>query len=367
MSEYQYYEFVALDRPLAAEQVAKLRAVSSRAEISATRFKNEYHWGDLSADPEKLLERYFDAHLYFASWGTRRLILRLPRARTNTAELAPYFAGSTATGCRVAGAHVVIDLTSDTEEDEHDEEPPASLATFTPLRDELMRGDLRPAYLAWLLAVQEGAVDDEAEEPLVPAGLSELTSAQKAMAELLRIDFDLVRAAAARSDAADADGAAFRRWVLALPAKRKDEWLGRAADEPDLPLGAELLRTFRAISRPGDGPRRRTAAELRARAEELGHERELAEAARAEKARLAAAAKRKRHLSTLARDLDGAWLRLETLVSESSYDDALALALDLREIDERAGERTFAERFEAMRKRQLRRRGFFDRWKRAGG
>ena len=33
MSEYQCYEFVALDRPLTAKHVAELHAISTRAEI----------------------------------------------------------------------------------------------------------------------------------------------------------------------------------------------------------------------------------------------------------------------------------------------------------------------------------------------
>ena len=67
MSEYQCYEFVALDRSLTPKQLAELRAISTRAEISPTRFWNEYQWGDLKADPAKLMARYFDAHLYCAS------------------------------------------------------------------------------------------------------------------------------------------------------------------------------------------------------------------------------------------------------------------------------------------------------------
>ena len=63
MSEYQCYEFVALDRQLTAKQMTELRAISTRAEITPTRFWNEYEWGDLKADSAKLLERYFDAHL----------------------------------------------------------------------------------------------------------------------------------------------------------------------------------------------------------------------------------------------------------------------------------------------------------------
>jgi len=46
VSEYQYYEFLALDKPLTDEQRAELRKLSSRAEITATRFVNEYNYGD---------------------------------------------------------------------------------------------------------------------------------------------------------------------------------------------------------------------------------------------------------------------------------------------------------------------------------
>ena len=44
MSEYQYYEVLALDRPLTGKQRAELRSISTRAEITATRFVNEYQW-----------------------------------------------------------------------------------------------------------------------------------------------------------------------------------------------------------------------------------------------------------------------------------------------------------------------------------
>jgi hypothetical protein len=64
MSEYQYYEFQAIDRPLEAAEREHLRAISSRARITATSFVNSYDWGDLKADPLKLLERYFDLFLY---------------------------------------------------------------------------------------------------------------------------------------------------------------------------------------------------------------------------------------------------------------------------------------------------------------
>lgn len=55
MSEYQYYEFLAIDRPLDDEERAAVRSLSTRATITPTRFVNEYHWGDFSGDPNRLM------------------------------------------------------------------------------------------------------------------------------------------------------------------------------------------------------------------------------------------------------------------------------------------------------------------------
>lgn len=364
MSEYQCYEFVALDRPLTAKQMAELRAISTRAEISPTRFWNEYQWGDLKAAPAKLMERYFDAHLYFANWGTHRLMLRIPKARVDLKALKRYFVGRHAARLTNTSEHLLLDLGSDAEEPEYDEQSQGSLAALSPLRSELMCGDLRPAYLAWLLAVSADGVDDNAEEPPVPAGLAELTASQAAMVEFLRIDVDLVAAAASGSPAAAEDAAPLRRWLAALSVKEKDAWLRRAVDEPDVALGGELLRAFQATTK-GEHSAPRTVGDLRALADTRRVEREKAQAARARKAKAAADAARQRHLTKLARDVEGAWAKLEKLVEASDYHVAVTLAVDLRDLATRdAALADFARRFGALRKRQVRRRGFFDRWKR---
>jgi len=337
MSEYQCYELVALDRPLTAKQMAELRALSTRAEISPTRFWNEYQWGDLKGDPAKLMERYFDAHLYFANWGTHRLMLRLPKARVDLKALTPYFTGGHAARLASVGDHVLLDLGSDTEEPEYDEQSQGSLAALSPLRAELMRGDPRPAYLAWLLTVNADHLDEDAEEPPVPAGLGALTAAQEAMVDFLRIDVDLVAAAASSSAAATEDGVPLRRWLAALSAKEKDAWLKRAADEPDLALGGELLRAFRAARTRRDTASGAGAGRGRAREEGQGCRRCVPPAAP-----------------------DEGRSRRRWRLGEK-------LAVDLRDLATRDGTAAgFDKRFEAMRKRQLRRRGFFDRWKRAG-
>ncbi len=365
MSEHQCYEFVALDRPLTPSQMAELRAISTRADITPTRFWNEYQWGNLKADPAKLVERYFDAHMYFANWGTHRLILRVPVKRVAPKSLQAYFVGDAARA-RVTGEQLILDLHSEDEEPDYYEESQGSLAALAPVRTDLMRGDLRVAYLAWLLAVQAGEVADNHSEPPVPPGLSDLTASQAAMAEFLRIDEDLISAAAEASNEAADDRPALRKWVLALTPRMKDDWLRRAIDEPDLALGGELLRAHRAEVKPALDTRRRTVADLLASAERHRGERERAEAARADKAKKAAEAARNKRLDRLSARVDAAWAELEALVEKSAYEEALTLATDLRDLSKRDGASLpFAAPFEAMRKRQLRRRGFFDRWKRA--
>ncbi|CAN5689053.1 hypothetical protein BH11MYX4_BH11MYX4_45620 [soil metagenome] len=364
MSEYQCYEFVALDRPLTPKQMAELRAVSTRAEISPTRFWNEYQYGDLKADPARLVERYFDAHLYFANWGAHRLMLRVPIARVDAKRLRAYFVGGAATA-RIAGEYLIVDLKTEDDEPDDDEEGRCSLAALAPLRAELMRGDLRVAYLAWLLAVQSGGVREKGLEPEVPSGLSDLTAPQDALVEFLRIDEDLILAAAEGSDESSDDRTALTTWTLALSPRAKDEWLRRAVDDPDLALGGEMLRAFRANAKPARVTGRRTVAQLLAAAERHRERRERAAIARTQQANKAAEAARAKRLDALAKRGDEVWTKLEALVATSAYEEAVKLAIDLRDLGKRdGGSGSFDVRFQAMRKRQVRRRAFFDRWRR---
>lgn len=53
MSEYQYYEFQAIDRPLTEPEMAELRVHSTRARIPQTSFVNDYSRGDEDARTER--------------------------------------------------------------------------------------------------------------------------------------------------------------------------------------------------------------------------------------------------------------------------------------------------------------------------
>jgi hypothetical protein len=210
MSEYQYYEFVAIDQSLTRDEQAELRAISTRALITPTSFVNTYQWGDLKADPRRLVEGYFDAFLYLANWGTRRLMFRLPAevfGSPATAVVEPYLLSDCSTTWTTDG-YVVFDLLAEDDDGEYDEgwlDGSGLLASIVPVRAELMAGDLRLLYLAWLLAVLSREVDEDAVEPPVPPGLGQLSAALSVVVDFLRIDPDLLAVAAELSASSSVD------------------------------------------------------------------------------------------------------------------------------------------------------------------
>jgi hypothetical protein len=70
------------------------------------------------------------------------------------------------------------------------------MARLAPVRDELLRGDLRSLYIGWLADVGTGMVEDDELEPLRVSGLGQWTAAQQALVEFLEIDEDLLAGAA---------------------------------------------------------------------------------------------------------------------------------------------------------------------------
>lgn len=274
MSEYQYYEFRAVDRHLTERQMNELGRLSSRAEITPTSFVNEYHFGDFRGDPRKVLEKYFDAFVYVANWGTRRLALRLPAASFD-AEYAGQFARHDCLTIRKKARHVIVEFVSEDEGGSW-EEGGGWMGSLLPLRDELLGGDYRSLYLGWLLGVCQEDLDDDDSEPHVPAGLAKPSRALKKLIEFLRIDRDLVAVAAKCSPTVE-DTAPSRTdvkaWIGRIPPTKKNEWLLRLLEEEKVDVRRELLQQFRDSCKSGSGkpsggkmsaPSGRTAGELRA-------------------------------------------------------------------------------------------------------
>ena len=195
MSEYQYFEFQAIDRPLNKKEMAELRSYSTRARITPTSFVNDYSWGDFKGDPDVWMDKYFDAFLYLAHWGTHILELRLPEKLLN-AKTARLYAVGEHTAARVRNGNVILTFRSENEDGEDSVDSEGLLASLISVRSELARGDLRALYLGWLLCVQNGEQDPDSPPPAVPAGLTKLSASLTSLVEFLRVDRALVRASA---------------------------------------------------------------------------------------------------------------------------------------------------------------------------
>jgi hypothetical protein len=148
------------------------------------------------------------------------------------------------------------------------------MARLAPVRDELLRGDIRSLYIGWLAAVTGEMMDDDDMEPLPVYGLGSLTAAQQALAEFLDVDKDLLGGAGLDSPTSKDEG----------PSQQEmDEWLhGLHQDEVTKILkqlltgkGQQAERTlknrFAAWQRGLRGDRteapRRTVGELRRNAD----------------------------------------------------------------------------------------------------
>src|SRR5438034_11099157 len=92
MSEYQYYEFAAIDGPISDEGLRYARGCSSRANVSRVRWQNTYTFGDFHGSVDTLLKHY-DAHFYIANWGTVRLGLAFPKGPFPSEPIQQYLRG----------------------------------------------------------------------------------------------------------------------------------------------------------------------------------------------------------------------------------------------------------------------------------
>lgn len=371
VSEYQYYEFVSVDQPLSAKQQDELRAVSTRGRISSSSFVNDYQWGDLKADPRRWMERYFDAHLYLTNWGTHRIALRMPKAALDPAIAAPYCVGNAATSWTTR-THLIVDLHSQDEEGIEDwVDPEGRLAAIIPIRTELAEGDLRPLYLAWLLVVQERALADDEPEPPVPPGLGELSGPQTALADFLRLDPDLLAAAAEASEPLTTvapSAAALRRWVQALAVADKDQLLLRVLRGEGAMLRSELLRSFHGNDGDRTAKGSRTAGQLLAAGETAWAKRQEAQrkrdAADGKRREWEAAAARAKRVQALASNPAKAWKQVDSLIETKKpkeYDAAVTILLDLQALDPAA----FATQMGRLRAQHARKPSLIDRFDRA--
>jgi len=379
MSEYQYYEFQAVDRRLSEPEMQELRRYSSRAQITPTSFVNEYSFGNFKGDEDLWMEKYFDAFLYLANWGTHIFMVRLP-TRLLSAKVARQYCPGAPVSVSEKEGNLIFTFASEEEPAGEWIEGDGILSSILPIRDELARGDLRALYLGWLLWAQDGKRAEREPEPPVPANFGELSGPLSNLAEFLHIDPDLLAVAAQSSPSTKPDPAGRKElaaWVAALPTNEKDTLLVQLMEGGDAHLGTELHSRFlrdRLVRTPVAKAPRRTVGELLAAAKAWQQRRKQNEAraaaeAKARREREAAIA-REKHLDALASRAPELWASVDALIATrqpKNYDAAVRHLVDLRDLAKRGGTTAeFARRIAALREAQVRKQAFVTRLDPAG-
>jgi hypothetical protein len=368
MSEHQYYEFQSLDQPLTSVDQTYLRGLSSRASLTATSASFVYNYGDFRGDPEIVLDRCFDLMLYVANFGTRQLMFRFPKKLIDPTVFEPYCVPHCISVSTTAKS-VILDITLNAEDYytwiDDDE---VSLSGMVSLREDLLQGDFRALYLAWLCLGFTEDIDADPEdliEPPVPPNLKKLSPALKEFAEFFMVDEDLITAAAAESVSAQATSEPIEEWLAALPETERNRYLLRVISG-ESHIGAELLLHLREQHGKQNTPMgtdsRRTLAELMMIAQNKQQAREQKERQAAEKAR-------RKQLEAIAPNADKLWqeiFRLVELKQASPYDQAVAHLSDLRDVAVMQGTTdAFCDRILDLKKQFSNRPGFITRLQKA--
>lgn len=341
MSEYQYYEWQTVDRLLTEEEQEAVGRLSSHIEVSSSQAVVTYAWGDFKHDPRNVLVRFFDAHLYMANWGSRRLMFRFPSGLLSWEAIEPYCVKDRIM-FKTVGGFDILDM--DLSEEEGGGtwiEGEGSLSGLIPLRADILHGDHRSLYLAWLKAMSlsgdepsrgRKSTASKSSPPPVLAGLRHLSPALKQFLEQFDVPLCLVEAAAEVSpDLAETPETDFRPLVAKLSREECDGFLWRVA-QGDATAGMELKKRLHSFTprQPAKQAVGRSIRELMSRAEAI-------ENARKRRQKEAARQKHVAEMDALASREPETWQQVESLVEMKQtkhYDAAVQLLARLKELSE---------------------------------
>jgi hypothetical protein len=377
MSEYQYFEFQSLDRALTADQQAAMRRISHQVNLTPFRASFTYTSGSFKAEPSTVLAQNFDAMLHLTGWGDKRLMFRFPAALLDLESVKAY--GDPLGRCltwSVRGDDVLLDISYRRDPGAGWIEAERWLPSLAPLRADILRGDYRVLYLAWLKSLTPEDAEDATMEPPVPAGLGDLSPQLEAFLELFEVDPYLLEVASQASGEIPGfaagpgvlppcglSDAGARLAVEALPRYEADAFLLRVARGEPLADVALLRRLAELAGPPPGASSRRSIAQLLAAVSDVRARREGQKVQGAQ-------AQRTAELADLAAREEQAWAMVDRLVGRRSaraQDEAVDLLLKLREALSYKDRLTeFEERLAGLCTRVKGRRGLMSRLRAAG-
>ena len=373
MSEYQYYEFQALDRILTKTEQSYIESLSSRVELSPTKAAFTYSYGDFRGNPQDLLEKCFDVMLYMANWGTRQLLFRLPKKLVDATLIKQYCVDDCISVSNTSN-YLILDININDEEYQDWIEGEGWLSNLASLRDELLQGDCRVLYLAWLKAKTRVCDDyelseDESDvlEPPVPANLQKLSDSLQSFVEFFKVDNDLITVAAKASNSTQAEFTSLEALIPTLPEAERNEFLVKVLKNEPL-IGVQLAKRLKELSNSQltlvqSNGNRRLLFQLIASAKDCSKLRQQQELKAVKEARI-------RELLALVPKEAKLWeevFRLIAFKQSKSYDDAIANLRNLRDLAEHQGKlEQFKLRIQEMQTDYSNRPGLLSRLQKAG-
>ena len=369
MSEYQYYEWQTIDRPLSSGERESVSGLSSHMDtVTSTQAIVTYSWGDFKHDARKVLLQYFDAYLYMANWGTRRLLFRFPKSVIDPQAIQPYCRENFLT-LDLKGNYYLLEFSLDNEEPDYEWlEGEGMLGKLTPIREQIMQGDYRALYLSWLKAasIEDPEEDNPETEPPIPAGLSKMNSSHQAFIEFFELDEHLVNAAAKASPPLQpASTAPLEKALAQLSREECENFLRQVLNnEPQVRMTLQKrLEQLAGIKPVSAGKGQRQAGDLFKEAERLEQEALHQKKAEAERKRI-------KELLDLAEREEATWRWVESLIGQKQakpYDDATQLLVDLRDLAKYQNRFLhFQERFLVIKEKYRNRPTLMERFTRAG-
>lgn len=367
MSEYQYYEWQTIDRPLSPREQTDVNGLSSHMDtVTSTQAIVTYSWGDFKHDPQKVLLNYFDAFLYDSNFGYRRLIFRLPKNLVDLQSFQPYLLEDYITLAE-HGKYFAFEIHFNDDSDYFEfVESESVLGQLTPLREQLLQGDLRMLYLAWLKAISMNDSEEDELEPPVPAGLKTLNASLQAFADFFEIDPHLISAAAGSSQKAESTPEPDLESALAKLSRAESDvhLLQILRGEPGAVISLKKHLTQLGGGKPDSQTRSaRTTDELFKQAEKIEKEENRKARAEAERQRI-------QRLEKLAQEEESIWAHVENLLTEKrgkTYDEATKLLAELRDMSKyKQREEQFANRFKSICEKYGKSVALMERFRRAG-
>jgi hypothetical protein len=381
MSEYQYYEFLAIDKPLTATEKSAIGQLSSRVKPTATSASFTYSYGDFPGNEIEVLAKYFDMMYYIANWGTQQLAFRFPKTLIDIKAIEPYCVED-AISLEFSGNWAILNWKFYTEDGfGWIEEEQNILADLARLRQEILQQDYRGLYLAWLKTLTSSGDDvvelDASElEPPVPPGLSKLSAAQTAFVNTFELSENLLLAAAETSNQPNViSEKALQQAIEQLPRKECEAYLLRLLQgESNLSVKlkqqlSKSIATTPVIIQPRRSIEQIFQAESGV-ADLARHRKKAAEDLEQIRRQEAAMFKRQQDLKLLAPRESQAWEEVDILINRATaktYDLAVELLDQLRDLAiERDNLITFQRRLDRIYENYSRRAVLIKRLQKVG-